>query len=131
MRRQTKRVMVVSFLGIVLLGASGAMAGMCDALYEEAQRAYQAGDYDKAVRKAVEALEIEPSYRDAVPFLHEVLPKAYGRHQQKLAEHQGANDGEQAGAEYKAIVELANLVKDFPHRFPIPDLQPYGDLAGR
>lgn len=115
----------------VLLCASGAMAMLCEALFVEAQQAYEAGDYDKAVRKAVEALEIEPSYRDAVPFLHAVLPKAYGRHQQKLAEHLRANDGEQARAEQKAIVELGNMVKDFPHRFPVPDLQPNGELAGR
>lgn len=64
-----------------------------------------------------------------MPFLHEVLPKAYDRHLQKLAEHERANDSEQARAEYTAIVELVNLVKDFPHRFPVPDLQHPRDRA--
>jgi len=40
MQRQTKPVMVVSLLVLVLLGTPAAMGMMCEALYDEAQRAY-------------------------------------------------------------------------------------------
>jgi hypothetical protein len=115
-------VTAILALGAILC-ASTALAMMCEALFDEAQQAYQAGDYDTAVRKAVSALEIEPGYRDAVPFLHKVLPQAYERHLTKLAEYERAYEKDRAAMQYEMLMELANSVKDFPHRFPLPDLQ--------
>jgi hypothetical protein len=112
-------------MGVVLgimLWTSSATAMMCEQFFEEAQQAYQAGDYDRAVKSAALSAAIDPKYPPPVPFLRQILPKAYDRHLEKLAEHDRANARDRAEAEVRALVDLAKQVRDLPHGLPLPAL---------
>lgn len=117
-----KSVIAAGAVLTVLLCASGAPAMMCEQFFEEAQQAYEAGDYDRAVKSAALSAQIDPTYPPPGPFLREILPKAYDRHLQKLAEHERANARDQAEAEVRALVDLAKQVRDLPHGLPLPNL---------
>lgn len=112
---------IVVALGIILW-ASSAPAMMCEQFFEEAQQAYEAGDYDRAVKSAALSALIDPKYPPPVPFLRQILPKAYDRHLEKLAEHERADARDRAEAEVRALVELAKQVRDLPHGLPLPAL---------
>ncbi len=96
-------LVAIAILSIVLgWGTAVSFAMLCEGIQEEAHQAYLAGDYDKAVRKSVEAMEFDPNYQVPIPFLKEVLPKAYEWHRQRSAEFERVGQWENAIEEYKA-----------------------------
>lgn len=111
-------------LSMSLLASAGVLAMMCEGIQEEAHQAYKAGEYDKAVRKSVEAMEFDPNYPAPIPFLKEVLPKAYEWHQRRSADFERAGQWGMAVEEYRAIEELVKLVAESSHRFPTMDVRP-------
>lgn len=64
-----KRLVMRGLILTAMLCASAAFAMMCEGIQEEAHQVYLAGDYDKAVRKSVEAMESDQNYRVPIPFL--------------------------------------------------------------
>lgn len=123
-KESMKYCLVASAVLAVLVAGVSAWAMMCEGIQEEAHQAYKAGEYDKAVRKSVEAMEFDPNYSAPIPFLKEVLPKAYEWHQRRSADFERAGQWGMAVEEYRVIDELVKLVAESSHRFPTMDVRP-------
>lgn len=112
-------------LGLLLIACISACSAFSEygRALKEAEQAYLIGDYDLAVRKAVHSLQLKPDNEETVSFIKRVLPEAYQRHRVKIMQFENANEWDEAVKEYRAIEDLVDLVRGYPHGFPTIDVQ--------
>ena len=107
--------LTVVFLGWALLFSNcGSQQGK---LAKTAQKAFEAGNYDQAVRSAAGALRIEPGMEKAQLALNNAFKPAIRRHEDMIRQLAGRKDLtalDQIVVELETLIELNTLVRDLP-----------------
>jgi hypothetical protein len=86
-------------------------------LTNSAEKSYQSGDYDNAVRYSSRALKLKPDYTEAQVILVESWPFAIGKHDKQVKElgiKKDLNSVRFRVEEYRTLIELNTMVKNLP-----------------
>lgn len=96
----------------VLSGCAGRAA------FNQATQSYQSGDYEGAVRSAVQALKEKPDYKEATTLLKDSAPKAFEKRKSIAESCEAEGKWDDAVSEYDRLSDLQDLVttvnKDIP-----------------
>ncbi|NJN64064.1 MAG: hypothetical protein HC882_03750 [Acidobacteria bacterium] len=113
-----RALLAASRLGVlVVVVAALAAPSVIASEYRDGKRAYEAGDYDKAVAFLAAQLRERPKHDDAAELLLVVLPVAYERHRSAAEDAEASQDWDRAVTEYKAIAKLTSDMRSLP---PVP-----------
>jgi len=86
-------------------------------LTKNANEAYQAGNYDEAVKHATKALRYKPGYGEAQKVLVNSFPVSIRNRESRIAELASRTDLKSVAnhvKEYKALIRISNSVKNLP-----------------
>jgi len=95
----------------------------------DAEKNYNAGDFDSAVRKAVASLKEKPDYESSVQLLRKAAPQAYEQHEKSIEKYEQAKNWDSAVQEYDILISLVALVAGIPGNYPTVDTKGKRDAA--
>ena len=107
------QIFIVTLLVFVMSGC-GSQQGK---LAKSAQKAFQSGNYDQAVRDAANALRIQPDMEQAQLALTNAFLPSVRRHEDNIRQLAGRKDLaalDQIVVELETLIELNTLVRDLP-----------------
>ncbi len=117
---QQQRALILRSLIAILIGLAVVLSGCASKqgkLAKSAEKAFQSGNYDQAVRDAANALRIEPDMENAQLALTNAFRPAVRRHEDNIRQLAGRKDIaalDQIVSELETLIELNTLVRDLP-----------------
>lgn len=92
-------------------------------LTNQAEKQFQAGQFDDSVRNLVAALEIKPNYLPAGDLLRQAAPRAYEKHEQAIKELEAGKRWDEAVYSYDQLTAVSDAVLRLRAGYPAVEVK--------